>query len=85
MFQHALLNPFRPNPGRRETNCVKFSLTRRSNLEFLAIEISRADTGLAPNILNEVFLLNPESSNSLRNQQTFATGLSIQYIMGQLC
>ena len=33
----------------------------------------RVYAGSVPNILNEVFPLNPESSYSLRNQQKFAT------------
>ena len=33
----------------------------------------RAYTGSAPDILNKVFSLNPESLNNLSNQQTFAT------------
>ena len=33
----------------------------------------RVFTGSAPDILNEMFPLNPESSYILRNQQTFST------------
>ena len=51
---------------------VFFSIHRR-NVRFLATEIFRVYTQSTPNILNEVFPLNSESSYSLRKQQTFAS------------
>ena len=62
-----------------------FSIHHR-NLQFLATEMIRIYTGGAPDILSEVFPLNPKSSNILRNQQKrLLQGLYIQYIMVQIC
>ena len=51
-----------------------FSIHHR-NLQFLATEMSSFSIygKCKQHILDEVFLLNPESSFSLRNQQTFTT------------
>ena len=48
---------------------------KSQELIVLATEMFRGYTGSAPVILNAVFPLNPESSYSLENQQTFATSL----------
>ena len=49
-----------------------FSINHRI-LQFLTTEMFRVYARSAPDILNKVFLLTPELSYSLRNQQTFAT------------
>ena len=54
------------------TDSSSFSIHHRS-LQFLATEMFRVYKGSASDVLNEVFPLNPDTSYSLRNQQTFAT------------
>ena len=50
-----------------------FLKIRHTNLQILTKDMFSFYTKSTPNILNEVFLMNPESLFNFRNQQTFAT------------
>ena len=54
-------------------NKDSFLKIRHTNLQILTKDMFSFYTKSTPNILNEVFLMNPESLFNFRNQQTLAT------------